>query len=141
MEATATYVSSLVEQERIIDDLQLSGYEVNLRTLSYWRSQDELPPLVRKGNRYYYSELTVDRIRALCIQKGKAKSLTTLFTFTVEGREFDITHVEIFRAVDTPKLILHELTGGILIKDIREEDLYAIAGFGEDDNTGTGRCT
>lgn len=112
-------------QENIIDILQGEGYsDITVRTLRYWRSVGKLLPLHYIDGVYYYTVKDIDKIRLLAkTSSRKSSDDKSIMNFEIEGRNFQVTRVYIFLVNGRIKAYLYTHDGGLLVKELTEEEL------------------
>ena len=125
---TTAAVGMQIRQEDAIRQLNADGFIVSERTLTYWRSKDLLPPLVRNGNEYLMTDEDIERVKILCTTGDKPSKPETLTLYRAESDVFIIERIEIIRVDSRVKALFHTLEGGFLVKEMREDELDAITG-------------
>ena len=112
-----------VTQDEIIDELEREGYSLSRRTLGYWRGEGLLPPLEREGQQYYWKGEILEKVRTLCSKRERSE---ILYSFTLEGTNFEVEKLEIKRIHGSLKVISHLSDGTFMVKTTREESVNAI---------------
>tara|TARA_Y100000310_G_scaffold258230_1_gene266570 strand:- start:2195 stop:2590 length:396 start_codon:yes stop_codon:yes gene_type:complete len=83
-----------VTQSDVLFVLRSDGYDVNLRTLRYWRSVGLLPRLYQNGGRRGYPVEIISTLKQLCNQSGRLVG-NTLFIHYLEEAIFKVYRVVI----------------------------------------------
>ena len=125
-------------QAQVVDFLQAEGFDIEVRTLEYWRQEGFIPKLHRDGNERFYTEDDIYSIEIVCAKNGRAGRHGTL-RHSIDGEKFIVTRMEVFRVDD--RLILAMTTvkpdkrEGILVREFskkEKEEFYAFAGIDEE---------
>lgn len=119
-------IGKLYSQAQTVNLLRHEGFNITERTLRFWREEGYIPALEREGLTYYYSHDDVDAIRIYAQTRDRAPE-ETLLIHEVEGRLFNVTGIEIVRMNGRLRLLMHLRREGVLVKDITEEEVHAIA--------------
>lgn len=93
-------------QTEILSVLRDEGYDVNLRTLRYWRGVGLLPPLYVNGTSRVYSQDMVQFIRELCDDRGRLIG-GVLFVINLEGEKFKVYRCTVSKPDSRYKIILY----------------------------------
>ena len=107
-------------QEEVLIKLEIEGYKTSKRNLGYWRGIGLLPPLQREGQRYYWKEDILDKVKFLC---KKQEYLTVI---ELENDKFIIERVEIKRIDRVATIIMYLNDGQFILRKVRESVLDAI---------------
>ncbi len=126
--------SSEITQQEIVSLLKSHGYDIEIRTLTFWRSNNLLPQLERVGNSHFAHTDEIPRIKELCTRVGRGPE-ETLFTYEIEEMRFEITRLEIRQLERRTVAWLYIRDGGYLVKELRRGELDAFTGDREDNNT------
>tara|TARA_B100000029_G_scaffold20789_3_gene21038 strand:- start:3968 stop:4315 length:348 start_codon:yes stop_codon:yes gene_type:complete len=113
----------MVTQAEVLAELEDEGYQVNKRTLGYWRERGLLPPLERDGQQYYWEEEVVDRVKDLCSKREGG----VLSVLNLEGNLFQVERIEIKSLRGVPTAIIYFVDGNFILKKLREGLLNAIS--------------
>lgn len=116
----------LYSQAETVALLQNEGFNLTERMLRTWRANGNIPELERGGLSYFYSSEDLDAIRIFAQQKDRAPE-ETLLIHEVEGKLFNVIGLEIVRLNGQIRLLMHLRREGVLVKDITEEEVRAIA--------------
>jgi len=106
--------------------LRREGFDITERMLRYWRDEKVIPELTREGLTYYYNTDDLEAIR-LYARRMQRAPVEVLFVHEVEGRFFDVIGVEIIKVNGKISMLMHLRRGDVLIKDMGEGELHAIA--------------
>ena len=126
MTINAPKIGRLYSQAEVVFLLRGEGFDLTERTLRFWREEGSIPELEREGLSYFYSSNDVDVIRLFAIQRKRAPE-ESLLIHEVEGRLFNVTSIEIIRVNGEVRMLMHLRREGVLVKDIGEEEVHAIA--------------
>ena len=72
----------MLSQADILDELRTDGYDINIRTLRYWRTVGLLPKLYQDGMQWGYPEEITNNIKELCNKFGRLIG-DTIFVHTL----------------------------------------------------------
>ena len=118
--------SDNITQEELIDHLKDEGYDVNIRTLRYWRSIGVIPEMERNGKQWYYSKSIINFIKILCINRGREHN-GIIIEKELEGEKFKVYEIHVTKDRDNKDFMVKYTTNkGILIN--KTSDLNAIYG-------------
>lgn len=109
--------SRIFTQEDFVYRLQEEGYDLRVRTLTYWRSEGLIGGLIREGNYYYVSYDDQRKIVELC--KTRTPELLKI---KLEGHEFSIQKAVITSFEGELVIRLYTKDMGMLIKVLKEEE-------------------
>ena len=108
----------MITQEECIDKLRDEGYRVKVRTLTYWRSEKLLPPLIRIGTQYLWDENVSEQVKVLCDRT----SSKVLFKFGPYG----ITKAEFVRVGEELRRAMYTNERSVLVRKLKEEIVDAV---------------
>ncbi len=108
---------SLLTQEDLVFNLQGEGYDLRIRTLTYWRSQGLIGDLHRNGNTYYVEREDQDKAIELCKTRQPE-----LLKIELEGHEFSIERAVVTSFEGELVIRLYTKDQGMLLKVLKEEE-------------------
>ena len=108
----------MITQSDCVDSLKLDGYSVTERTLTYWRSERLLPPLLRVGSQYLWDESVLDQVKVLCDRGGRKP----IFKFG----SYEIVKAEIVKIGESIGIAMYTNERSVLLRKLREEIADAI---------------
>ncbi len=111
------YMEKLYTQEDLVETLRRRGYDLRVRTLTYWRSQELIGDLWRNGNDYYVTREDIAKVVELC--KARRPELLKL---EMEGKKFSIERVVMTSFEGELVIRLYTRDMGMLVRVLKEEE-------------------
>lgn len=103
-------------QQEIVDILQKEGYDISIRTLTYWRENKRIPPLLHINKQWVYPSSILHRIYYLAFMTDR-KPLEPIYSKVLEGETFIVYSIHISKDAYNKQVWLQYYTDkGVLIE-------------------------